>query len=62
MIGFHVPRVNSRKQINFVPYESKTNLMLKSPLNFLINIGNKLSNDCDINFSSLQEILPHSKL
>lgn len=57
-INFNVPRPISRYHCSFYCSRSKTNLMIKSPINMLCSNFNSIdSNLLDIHFNSIHEII-----
>lgn len=56
-INFLVPLVDTRQSLTFNYNRARTNLMLKSPINFMCQNYNKICHVCDINHSTLNEIL-----
>lgn len=58
-IDFLIPRPNSRQSLTFKCPRARTNLLLKSPVYNMCKKFNNISSVCDINHSSLSEILSH---
>lgn len=56
-LNFNIPRINSRNQITFRNHRAKTNIALKSPIYYMCKNFNKISDNCDINFSHLNTII-----
>ena len=55
-LNFFVPRINSRQNVTFLCERARTNVMVKSPVNFMCSNFNKVSNNCDIFNCSLSEL------
>lgn len=55
-INFFVPRLNTRQHLTFLCERARTNVMVKSPLNFMCSNFNVMCGNCDIFFCSLGEL------
>lgn len=47
-INFSVPRINARQSLTFSCERARTNVMLRSPVNFMCSNYNKICRDCNI--------------